>query len=256
MNNMSVVGESSETIISRLWERNYDPLTIKIIENLSIESSARCLDVGAGAGSMAYWLAGRADKGTVLAIDIDTSHLDAARAPNLAVKQMDITREEFEPAAFDFVLARGVFAQLPQPDHLLARATQWLAPRGWLVVEDFYFLPGEDAPTPTGRAVVGAYLTAFRANGADMRWARRLPANMAQTGLASVGMHVRPMGPGLLATDNDLMRARLELQGQPLVDNGLVTAEHLADFIASLDRPEVRDITTLEISAWGQRPAA
>ena len=51
-----------------------------------------------------------------------------------------------------------------------------------------------------------------------------------------------------------MMRARLIYQGAPLVDNGLVTAEQLAEFVASLDDPGAQDIATLQISVWARRP--
>jgi SAM-dependent methyltransferase len=246
--------DQSEAILSKLWERNYDPLTTEIIGRLPLRPDARCLDVGAGAGSMAYWLAERVPEGSVLAVDVDTDLLDASRSPRLTVRQADVEQEDFAPGSFDLILARGVLSVLRSPDELLERAVRWLAPGGRLVVEDFYFLPAEDAATPVGRAVVEAYLKAFRLHGADMRFARRLPARLAQLGLSGVDLHLRPLGPGQGEYENELMRRRLELQGQPLVDNGWVSAEQLAEFITGLDRPEFRDVTTLLFSVWGQRP--
>ncbi|MGW1713626.1 class I SAM-dependent methyltransferase [Streptomyces sp. NPDC002156] len=245
--------DQSEAILSKLWERNYDPLTTEIISRLALRPDARCLDIGAGAGSLSYWLAERVPDGSVLAVDVDTGLLDASRAPGLTVRQGDIEREEFEPGSFDLILVRGVLSVLRDPDALIARAARWLAPNGWLVAEDFYFLPAEDAATPVGRAVIDAYLRAFRGHGADMRFARRLPVRLAQAGLTSVDLHLRPLGPGQGEYENELMRRRLELQGQPLVDNGWVSAAEIAEFIACLDRPEARDVTTLLFSVWGQR---
>ncbi|POX63169.1 hypothetical protein C3492_13610 [Streptomyces sp. Ru62] len=244
----------SEAILSKLWERNYDPLTCEIVGRLPLRRDARCLDAGAGSGSMAYWLAERVPEGSVLAVDVDTSLMDASRRPNLMVRQEDLEQQEFAPGSFDLILARGVLSVLRAPDELLERAVRWLAPGGWLVAEDFYFLPAEDAATPVGRSVIEAYLRAFRQHGADMRFARRLPARLAQLGLTSVDLHLRPLGPGQGEYENELMRRRLELQGQPLVDNGWVSAEQLSEFIAQLDRPEARDVTTLLFSVWGQRP--
>lgn len=244
-----------DTSISHLWELNYDPLTIRLLEDLPIASGARCLDIGAGAGSMSYWLADRDRTGTVLAVDTDIGELDAGRAPNLTVRRLDISGTDLEPGMFDLVLARGVLATLPDPDDLLVRVADLLAPSGWLLVEDFYFLPGEDAPTETGRAMLAAYLGAFRTSGADTSWARRLPAGLAAAGLTSVGVNVRPLGPGMSVTDNRLMRRRLEMQGRGLVDGGLLADEHLDRFLAVLDTPAALDVTGLEISAWGRRPS-
>lgn len=245
----------SEALLSKLWERNYDPITTELLNRMSIPPDAHCLDIGAGAGSMSYWLADRAPNGSVVAVDVDTSLIGASRAHRVAVRQGDIEREEFTPASFDLILARGVLSTLSDPDELIARAVRWLTPGGWLLVEDFYFLPAEDSPTQAGRSVITAYLQALRGQGADMRFARRLPVRLAQAGLASVDLQLSPLGPGQGEHENELMRRRLELQGQPLVDNGWVSAEDLAEFTASLDRPEARDVSTLLFSVWGQRPA-
>jgi SAM-dependent methyltransferase len=240
----------------RLFENKYDPLSVDVIKNLPIGQDARCLELGAGAGSMAYWLAGWAGRGSVLAVDIDPGYLDATRAANLTVRQMDITREEFAPESFDLIHARALFEHLPRRDDLLASAMRWLVPGGWLVVADFYYLPSADAPGPVGRELVGGYVRRLEEQGADMRWARGLPASLTRIGLGSVGARVTPAGPGQSAADDELIGLRLRQEGHTLVEGGHVTAGQLAEFIASLDRGEAWDITTLAITAWGQRPAS
>jgi SAM-dependent methyltransferase len=244
---------AGEAAIAALWERNYDPRTTAIISALPVEPTWRCLDLGAGAGSMSAWLAERIPRGTVLALDVDTRMLDASRTPNLTVRRADAADVEFAPGSFDLILARALFQYLPDPEAALRRAIDWLAPGGWLVAEDFYFLPSEDAPTPAGQALVAAYIKGLNASGADMRWARRLPSTMAGAGLVSVGAEVTPLGPGQHADDNELMRLRMTLHGHELVEAGLVTAAHLADFIAGIDDPTARDITTLQFSVWGRK---
>ncbi|WP_405815913.1 methyltransferase domain-containing protein [Streptomyces sp. NBC_01390] len=243
-----------EEALSQLWEQIYDPQTISIIESLPIQRTWNCLEVGAGAGSMSYWLAEQADRGAVVALDTDTSRLDADRATNLTVLQQDLGEAEFAEGSFDLVLGRAVFEHLAQPEEVLRRAVSWLAPGGWLLLEDFYFLPSEHAATPAGRALVGAYLTGWKAAGADMHWGRRLPSTLARAGLTSVGVRVTPLGPGQHELDNELMRLRMKLQGAGLVERGLVSVEDLAAFVAGLDDPHARDVTTLEFSVWGRRP--
>ncbi|MFY1681798.1 class I SAM-dependent methyltransferase [Micromonospora sp. WMMD730] len=248
--------QQAEAILAALWERNYDPLTTELISQLPLGAGSRCLDIGAGAGSMSRWLAERVPQGSVLAVDVSTDLLDGGHAPGLTVRQGDIEAERFAPGSFDFILARGVFSVLKNPDDLLTRAVQWLAPGGWILVEDFYFMPADDAATPVGRRVVEAYLRVFRAQGADMRFARRVPARLAAEGLTGVDFHLRPLGPGQGEYENELMRRRLELQGQPLVDNGWVSAQDLAEFVATIEEPASRDVTTLLFSVWGQRSSA
>lgn len=251
-----VMDKPDELTLTRFWESRYQPLTTRIIQDLPIEPAWRCLDMAGGAGSLAYWLAERVGQGTVLAVDSDIRYLDDARAANLEVRQLDITSTDFTPGSFDLIVARGVLSGLPGADEMLTQSVRWLAPGGWLVVEDFYFLPSEDAPTAAGRAVVDAYTKGFEARGADVRWARRLPAGMARAGLTSLGVHVTPLGPGQSPGENALIRMRLQLQGHHLVEKGMVSAEQMAEFIASLDAPEAWDVTTLQFSVWGQRTTA
>nr|QDG00806.1 putative methyltransferase [Streptomyces griseus] len=245
--------QRGDEVLAKLWERNYDPHTSSIISGLSPADTWRCLDVGAGSGSMSRWLAERVPRGEVLAVDVDDTGFGASCAPNLTFRQLDVAEAEFDSGSFDLVLARAVVSHLPQAEQQLARMVDWVAPGGWLLVEDFYFLPSEDAPQDAGRSVVAAYTGTFRAGGADMRIARRLPARLAQHGLTSVDVSVRPLGPGQGADENELMRTRMELHGQALVDQGLVSSDHLSEFVATLDRPQARDVTVLQFSVWGQR---
>lgn len=239
----------------QLFERKYDPVTRAVVEALPVGRDGKCLELGAGAGSMSYWLAERVAEGGVLAVDIDTSRLDAGRAANLTIRQADITSEEFGDGAYDLILARAVLEHLKDPDALLARAARWLAPGGWLVVEDFYYLPAEHAATAVGRTLVGGYVRRMQEQGADMGWARHLPAALARAGLASPQVRLTPAGPGQSAADDELIGLRLRQEGHALVDGGMVTADELADFMGLLGRPEGRDMTTLMVSAWAQRPA-
>ncbi|MET8170377.1 methyltransferase domain-containing protein [Streptomyces sp. NPDC005329] len=240
----------------RLFERKYDPGTRAVLEALPVREDWRCLELGAGAGSMSYWLAERTPEGSVLAVDVDTSRLEAGRAGNLSIEQADVTATDFGAGSFDLVLARAVLEHLEDPDAMLASALGWLAPGGWLVVEDFYYLPAEHAPTAVGRTLVGAYVRHMGEQGADMAWARHLPAALARAGCESVGSRLTPAGPGQSAADNELIGLRLRQEGRALVESGKVTEDELADFIDLLGRPEGQDMTTLLVSAWGRRQVA
>ncbi|HEX6404675.1 MAG TPA: class I SAM-dependent methyltransferase [Pseudonocardiaceae bacterium] len=63
----------------RLLELDSDPQTMEIFQQLPVHASWRCLDLGAGGGSIAYWLADRCRAGFVVAADIDIRFLDRAR---------------------------------------------------------------------------------------------------------------------------------------------------------------------------------
>ncbi|MFC9427824.1 class I SAM-dependent methyltransferase [Streptomyces sp. NPDC056987] len=240
----------------RLLEQTYDPGTVGILEQLDISPTWRCLELGAGAGSIAYWLADRVPQGSVVAADIDPRFLDADRAPQLTVRHMDVNEEDFAPGSFDLVHARAVFMHLPQREEVLRRAVRWLAPGGWLVLEDVYFLPAEDSPYPEWRRVQKAWLTALAAQGIDLAWARRTPALLAAAGCASVGWAVTPGGLGVDAVQDELLRIRLLQSGPSLVDAGLVTEEQIAQARALVESGPAPDVSTFIYSSWGRRTAA
>jgi ubiquinone/menaquinone biosynthesis C-methylase UbiE len=60
-----------------LLQEYYDPRTIARLENLGVAAGWRCIDVGAGGGSIAQRLAERVGPtGSVLAVDLDLRLLE------------------------------------------------------------------------------------------------------------------------------------------------------------------------------------
>jgi 2-polyprenyl-3-methyl-5-hydroxy-6-metoxy-1,4-benzoquinol methylase len=102
-----------------------------------------CLEIGAGAGSIARWLAATAGStGRVVATDVDTQFLNDLRHPPVEVVRHDITGEPVEQDAFDLVHARAVLEHLPSRGEVVPRLAKALRPGGVLVLEDIVFGPG------------------------------------------------------------------------------------------------------------------
>src|SRR5262249_35103535 len=72
-----------------LLESSNDPGTIQRLSNLGVGPGWRCLEVGAGHGSIAKWLCEKVGTtGSVVAIDIDTRFLSGIAADNLQVLKL------------------------------------------------------------------------------------------------------------------------------------------------------------------------
>ncbi|GAA2605442.1 class I SAM-dependent methyltransferase [Streptomyces tubercidicus] len=234
-------------------QRNVDTFTTGLLDGLGIEPSWNCLELGAGAGSIAYWLAERCPDGRVVGVDLDTRHLDASRAANLEIQEADITREDYPPGSFDLIHARYLFCHLPERDEMIARATRWLSPGGWLIVEEPYQLPGHTSPFPVVQRLLDAYQHRYQQHGADLTWVRGLPALLARNALTEVAFAANPGCMGGLDKDRWLP---LITQAAPgLLADGLITEADLAEFAALLKDPAFIDIPQVTISAWGRRPA-
>ncbi|GLZ36445.1 class I SAM-dependent methyltransferase [Actinokineospora sp. NBRC 105648] len=117
-----------------LGERLWDPGTIARLDALGVGPGKRCLEVGAGRGSIAAWMAGRG--AAVTAVDIDTSRLNRLRALGVAVCESDISVGEVPEQTYDLVHARLVVQHVGDRAAAVRRMVAMLRPGGHLVLED------------------------------------------------------------------------------------------------------------------------
>jgi SAM-dependent methyltransferase len=115
-----------------------DPITVRRLAELGVEPGWRCLEVGAGDGSVAHWLADQVGpEGQVVATDINPRFLGGQGRANLTIRRYDLLEDELEPGHYDLVHCRFVLAHLPDPLRGLGRLVEAVRPGGWLLVEEF-----------------------------------------------------------------------------------------------------------------------
>jgi SAM-dependent methyltransferase len=240
-------------------EAMWDPGTERHCEALGLVEGWRCLEVGAGGGAIVEWLARRVGPGgRVVATDLDTRFLDALDAPNVEVHAHDVLAEApFEPG-FDLVHARLLLEHLPRRQEALERMAGWLAPAGWLLLED-YDWPGAgvDPPSETYLEVMDAVLGFMsEVAGFDAEYGRRLPNALRNLGLDDVGADgrvrlLRPGDPGI-----DFFRLSLEALRGPLVEQGRLDEAAVEEALAMFERDDLVLRTPAVIAAWGRARAA
>lgn len=248
-------------------EECFDPGTQRHLTALGAGPGKRCLEVGAGGGSITRWLADIvAPSGRVVATDLDTAWLEEIDHPNVEVRRHDITADELEEDTYDFVHARCLLEHLPQRDEILKRMLAALRPGGWLLVEDVDFTPNTAVPAskqpvhPAGGArnyakVWRAMAKLATAAGWDPEFARRLPFELIGAGLDEVGGETfsRLIRGG--TTLADFTKLTLAQVREMLVGAGLLT-ERDADFaIARAGDPEAWFMSATIVSAWGRKPS-
>ncbi len=238
----------------------FDDLTRRHLAARGIGPGWRCLEIGAGNGSVARWLAREVGPdGSVLATDIDTRWTDGGGLANLRIATHDITADPLADEAYDMVHARLVVHHLPARDAVVERLARALRPGGWLVLEDFDTIvphclspvnDDERAFVTLGRALSEA----LRRRGADTTWARTLPRRLTEAGLAEVGAsgHLTIYHGG--SPESLPMQANLDQVGAAIVDAGLLTADELATARRLLRDPAFIANYPLLITAWGRKP--
>lgn len=215
----------------------------------------RCLEVGAGSGSIATWMGERVGaEGHVLATDINIRFLDGLAAPNVEVRAHDITTDPLDRDAFDVIHTRLVLVHLPDREAVLRRLVEALRPGGWLVLEEFESLSMKPDPASFPSETLFKTLDAMWANmgsrGADVQFGRKLPPLLEGQGLVDVaadGYVTRFQGGTAGAR---LMRANFMQTRDALFATGRITE---AEFEADLARLEDPDVSWPSSVMWTVR---
>lgn len=242
----------------------FDPGTIRHLEERGVGPGWRCLEVGAGSGTIARWLAGRVGpSGSVLATDIDTRFLGGLQASNVEVRRHDIGTDPLPEAAFDLVHCRLVLVHVPQREAALARLAAALKPGGWLVVEEFgpaAWDPGLALePVTSPPRAYDLLLEVTQARGVE-RGARgygpSLPARMQALGLGEIGAEGRVFrwtggSPGAW-----VIRAGIEQLREAILATGRMSEQTFEEDLARLDDPTFTFTSPLMWAVWGRRPPA
>jgi SAM-dependent methyltransferase len=242
-----------------LLETVFDGATQAYLSPLGLPHGARCLEVGAGAGSIARWLCERVGPGgRVVATDLDTGFLEMLAEENLEVRRHDIVADDLETGAFDLIHSRLVLEHLPERDDVLRRLAAALRPGGWLVVEDFDWgslaiVPGGVAADLLERAHEAARRV-FTAAGYDCEHGRQLPGALAAAGLVDVGAEGRvyvgvPGSPARAWWG--LNMAKL---GPAFVETGVLSADEVDQLLEHLDDEDLCFQLPTLVTAWGRRP--
>ena len=236
-----------------LFENRLDPLTIRRIESLEIGLGARCLEIGGGRGSITRWLAERVGpEGHVTATDIDIGFLKAIDASNVEVRHHDLRSDTFPEESFDLVHTRAVLMHIRTDRELLCRIVSWLAPGGWLLLEEPDFGMWQAAADPVWALHPEAIKKAFP----DMSLSRgrSLLREIHQLGLVDVGADAEAdiVVPGTpLAEFNGLSMKAL---GPAQVAAGALTPKQAAALSQRPSQDDFLGCGFVYIGVWGRRP--
>ncbi|MFE9422645.1 class I SAM-dependent methyltransferase [Kitasatospora sp. NPDC006697] len=237
----------------------YDPFTIERLAATGLTDGWHCLEVGAGEGEIARWLAERtAPGGRVLATDLAPERIP--EVPGLRAMRHDITRDPLPEGEFDLAHARLVLQLLPDRAAVLARLLTALKPGGWLQVDEFdvSYGPVLTAPDAASAELYETFLAAknraFAAAGGDPQWGRKAAAELRAAGFCAVDPQPRVVlwraghpGLELLVSHTRTLRHRLLEQG--------LTDRQLDAVRAVMRHPEFSAASCAMYSVQARRPA-
>ncbi|MEU7631230.1 methyltransferase domain-containing protein [Nocardia sp. NPDC049220] len=237
------------------WERvsslaeAFDAGTRAVLGDLC---QGRCLDVGAGPGTITRWLADNPRTTEVVAVDRDTHFLDNL---DVQVVRTDLTADRWQPdEPFDLIHCRFVLMFLPQRRDVLKRLASWLRPGGVLVVADprRMYLPvtGHQPFRVAYRALWEGLVSTLSA---DPGWGDHYPYQLHECGLVDVGVRVDVpplVGAGPQAR---FWAGTFDQMSAHLIGSGLVDRQILDAADAQLRDPDFTDVGMGMSIAWGKR---
>jgi ubiquinone/menaquinone biosynthesis C-methylase UbiE len=238
-----------------LLEAHVDSLSVEAIEAVGIAPGARCLEIGAGAGSIARWLAERVgDPRLVTAIDLDTRLLQPLAAEGIEVVRHDVLVDDFPPESFEIVHARAVLEHIPAREEVLDRIAPWLAPNGALVLVDCASYPVFSSHHEAFAKAMAAWVDVIGRTGTDYDWTRTFPEPLQRHGYRDVGAAaIAPVFRGGTPAAR-LWTLTLETLRSRIVDARLLTDDQIDEAQQSLADPNFWDFSAGWVAAWGRRP--
>ena len=245
----------------RLIEAECDRHTFRYLDGRGVGAGWRCLEIGAGAGSVVRWLSERVGtEGRVVAVDLDPRFLGDLYEPNVEVRRCDITRDELELGFYDLVHCRCLLMHLGDPANVLGRMTAALRPGGWLVAEepDYDIAEAIDRAHPLAELFNSCCRKLIDWSSAaglfDMRFGKVLPVYMKALGLVDMGNE----GIARIFHGGDpfsrMWIKSWERFDDAMVAQGVLTEAQAADLRRAYEDPTFVYRAQLMQSAWGRKP--
>jgi len=241
----------------RGFEAAYDPTTLRLLDELGVAPGWRCLEVGAGTGSIAMALHARA--GSVTALDQDCRYIRHLASPSFVVVESAVELADL-PNDRDLIHCRFLLDLVREPRDVLEKLSSCVRASGWLLVEEFDDLTLE-VTLRDGRvkelhdAIVAAKQGLWAERGLNNHLGRHLPDWLTQLGLVDVesecGCRVRLGGTnGVFAWKQSLIGMR-----DGVLKNGVSQAD-LDEYLSLLDDGGISYFSPLVVKAWGRVQAA
>ena len=242
----------------RALQEAVDPATFRRIKALGLTLGWNCWDVGAGGGSVAFWLSKEVgDEGKVFATDINVDLMEALpKLPNLRLLKHDVDKDETPAGPFDLIHTRVVLMHGGiNRAAVISKFVSALKPGGWLVLEEHdkygtFTLMSEDLAFAKALYML---TKAVESSGGSLSWARGLPTLLQDAGLMDVAAEIdAPLFRGGSAYARFWGHSYQELRDR-IINQGMAP-EDVDSAVTQANNPNLWLSCHAMIAAWGRKP--
>jgi SAM-dependent methyltransferase len=238
-----------------LLEHHADPTSARRLLATGLGTGWRCLEVGAGRGSIARWLSNQVGpSGQVVALDLDTSLLAGLEERNIEVMRGDVLEVALPEASFDLIHTRLVLMHIPERRRAIERMVSLLAPGGWLVVEELDWMAVLCDADRDRIELFSAFARALPT--VDFECGRALLGELTEAGLEHTAADLRV---DLIEGASPLARwEQLSIQAlsDEVLSAGTATTPQIEAQLAKLENPAYRGYGFTWIGVRGRRRSA
>ncbi len=237
-----------------------DPFTFHQLRQIGIEPGWRCLEVGAGTGTVSHWLAEQlGEQGDVLCTDLQTDFIANIDHPRIRVEMRDITQPQPELEQFDLAVARAVHHHIPDRDAAARNLVSAVRPGGHVLYIEPDLHPVFCDDHPAWKRLWQAFFQWGERRDIDYYTGRRVPAQLAAIGMDIVSVRGETIlfnGSEASKAPRDLYRGTFDAVLQPMIDQGFLTKSDSQDAYALLDNPEAWLMSLCFFATHARKPLA
>ena len=215
-----------------------DPFSIACISNTGVREGWDCLEVAAGLGSLALWLATVVSpSGRVVATELPEGMNEVLRSgcESFGVELLchDLEGNRLNDR-FDLIHSRFVFEHIQGRDEALKPLLANLKPNGWIVIEDAWFPDQPCEGTDLYRRALKAFRIVIEQSGSDFGWASDLHHILQDLGLYKVSSTSRTDTYNGGSIQAEFWAANFFNHWDAMASLGLVSSNEIAELIQDL----------------------
>lgn len=219
-----------------------DPYTIHALGRIAIQPDWRCVEIGAGLGTVSQWMAEQlGDDGEVLCTDLQTTFIDEIDHPRIETEELDITKPPTHEDRFDLAVVRAVHHHIPDRDAALRNLIRMLRPGGHMLFIEPDIHPVFSDDHPVWKRLWQAAFQWGERRDIDYFTGRRVAEHLASLGMDVISVRGETAlfnGPKASDPAGELYRMTFDVMLPDLISMGFLTdadAQAVADLFDNPD---------------------